>query len=163
MTDAADVIIQEAGAAHAPVIADLHVQCFAGGLGGEVWSEAAIAKILHLPGTYGLLAWPESALEPESILGFALCRNAAGEAEILSLGVAPAARRGGVGRALLRAIVARGSIAGIRRLFLEVAEDNLAAQGLYLAAGFSQLGRRPGYYRRPTGPATALVYAWEAV
>lgn len=158
-----EVTIREVGAAHTLVIAALHAQCFAGGLGGEVWNEAAIAKILRLPGIYCLLAWPESVLEPESVLGFALCRNAAGEAEILSLGVAPAARRGGVGRALLRAIVAHGSIDGIRRLFLEVAEDNLAAQGLYLAAGFSQLGRRPGHYRRPTGSATALVFAWGAV
>lgn len=153
-----DVKIQEAGAFEAPVIAELHARCFAGGLGGEVWSEAAVAKILALPGAYAILAGARGAMDgpPQ---GFALCRNAADEAEILSLGVAPKARREGIGRALLRAIMARGSIGGVRRLYLEVAEDNLAAQGLYLAAGFSQVGRRPAYYRRPTGPVSALVFA----
>jgi [ribosomal protein S18]-alanine N-acetyltransferase len=156
------VKIQEAGAFDVPVIAALHARSFAGGEGGEVWSEAAIAKILGLPGAYGILAWRRDAMDnpPQ---GFALCRNAADEAEILSLGVVPAARRGGVGRALLRAIMARGSIGGVRRLYLEVAEDNGAALGLYRAAGFLQVGRRPAYYRRPTGPASALVLAWEAV
>jgi [ribosomal protein S18]-alanine N-acetyltransferase len=157
-----DVKIQEAGAFEAPVIAELHKQSFLGGEAGEIWSEAAIAKILALPGAYGILAWARDAGDgpPQ---GFALWRNAADEAEILSLGVAPAARRGGIGRALLRAIMARGSIGGVRRLYLEVAEDNLAAQGLYLAAGFSKVGRRRAYYRRPTGPVSALVLAWEAV
>ena len=154
--------IQDAGAFDVPALAALHALCFAEGLGGEVWSEAAIAKILKIPGTYGILAWTRAA-KGEPPHGFAICRNASDEAEILSLGVAPAARRGGVGRALLRAIIARGSIDGIRRLYLEVAEDNLAAQGLYLAAGFAQVGRRPAYYQRPTGRISALVFAWEAV
>ncbi len=155
-----DPKIREATAFDVPVIAALHACCFAGGAGGEVWDQAAIAKILALPGAYGIMAWARAAVEgpPQ---GFALCRNAADEAEILSLGVTPEARRGGVGRALLRAIVAYGSLGGVRRLYLEVAEDNLAAQRLYRAAGFAQVGRRSGYYRRPTGSVSALVLAWE--
>jgi len=156
------VKIQEAEAVHVPLIAELHAQCFAGGEAGEVWSEAAIAKILNLPGTFGILAWAREvvACPPQ---GFVLWRNAVDEAEILALGVAPAARRGGLGRALLRAVVARGSMGGARRLYLEVAEDNLAAQGLYRAVGFAKIGRRPAYYKRPTGQAAALIFAREVV
>ena len=35
---------------------------------------------------------------------------------------------------------------GARRVFLEVAEDNRAARGLYSAYGFAGVGRRAGYY-----------------
>lgn len=48
---------------------------------------------------------------------------------------------------------------GVDRVHLEVAEDNAAAVALYAAAGFRQVGIRPGYYRRPRGPAvTALLF-----
>ncbi|MDP3371055.1 MAG: ribosomal-protein-alanine acetyltransferase, partial [Brevundimonas sp.] len=49
---------------------------------------------------------------------------------------------------------------GATRLFLEVAEDNMAALALYAGAGFVEAGRRPGYYARPHGrPRDALVLA----
>lgn len=153
--------IREAGRFELPAIARLHAGCFADGLGGTVWSEAAIAKILALPGTYAILAWSRAAPGDPAPLGFALGRNAADEAEILSLGVVPAARRGGIGQALVRAVLARAALGGARRLYLEVAEDNPAARALYGAAGFTPVGRRPGYYRRAAGPATALVFARE--
>jgi ribosomal-protein-alanine N-acetyltransferase len=43
------------------------------------------------------------------------------------------------------------------KLFLEVAEDNAAARRLYESYGFKQIGRRPGYYKRPGGPAMAAL------
>ena len=162
----AEIAIRPVGALDVPVLAALHEACFADGLGGAVWSAAAIARILALPTTYGLLAvsgtgtgsgaaqGPQPDPEPA---GFALARGAVDEAEILSLGVAPAARRAGFGRALVAALMARAAEQGARRLFLEVAEDNRAALGLYGAFGFSQVGRRPGYYARARGRAAALV------
>ena len=39
-------------------------------------------------------------------------------------------------------------------MLLEVREDNAAARGLYAAAGFSEIARRPNYYR---DAATAIV------
>ena len=49
--------------------------------------------------------------------------------------------------------------AGIRRLLLEVAEDNEAARRLYQAAGLVPVGRRPGYYRVGDAPIAALIMA----
>ena len=89
--------------------------------------------------------------------GFILCRAAAGEAEILTLAVDPAARRGGHGRALVDLAMKVAALAGAESAFLEVAEDNTAAQALYIAAGFGLAGRRPRYYRRPDREIDALV------
>jgi ribosomal-protein-alanine N-acetyltransferase len=47
--------------------------------------------------------------------------------------------------------VAGAAAQGATRLFLEVADDNAAALALYARAGFSEAGRRPGYYARPDG------------
>jgi ribosomal protein S18 acetylase RimI-like enzyme len=55
---------------------------------------------------------------------------------LLSMWVAPAARRAGIGSALISAIVERARAAGVSRLLLDVADDNVAAVALYEANGF---------------------------
>ncbi|MEU9029619.1 GNAT family N-acetyltransferase [Streptomyces sp. NPDC048383] len=50
--------------------------------------------------------------------------------------VAPAGRRTGAGRALLREVVRRAAEAGVAGVQLETAYDNLVAQGLYESEGF---------------------------
>lgn len=90
--------------------------------------------------------------------GLILMRAIAGEAEVLTLAVAPAHRRRGVGRALLEAGLAQAALLGAEAAFLEVAADNPAALNLYRRSGFQEVGRRLGYYARPSGPAAdALV------
>ena len=75
-----------------------------------------------------------------------MARVAADEAEILSLGVELAARRAGLGAALV-AQAARGAQAsGARAMFLEVATGNNAARALYRRLGFREAGRRKAYY-----------------
>lgn len=147
-----------------PALAAVHALSFADGLGGEVWSAAAFERILALPGTFGTLASaPAQPGSPPEPLGFALGRRAVDEAEVLTLGVVPAARHRGAGRALLAALMAQAAAGGATRLYLEVAEDNRAALALYAKVGLREVGRRPGYYRRaggrPEGRADALVLA----
>jgi [ribosomal protein S18]-alanine N-acetyltransferase len=92
--------------------------------------------------------------------GFALGRIAGPEAELLTIAVAPADRRRGVGRALLSAFEAAALDRGASEALLEVAVTNDAARGLYAAAGYAEVGRRRGYYVRPGGPPVdALVLA----
>jgi ribosomal-protein-alanine N-acetyltransferase len=171
--DRSGIVLREAGPLDARVIAELHLQCFADGRGGAAWSAAPIVKVLSLPGSYAYLAAaaPETATRAAATepvpaepvpAGFLLARALAGESEILSLGVAAAWRRHGTARALLRAAMTRASQAGAARTLLEVAEDNMAARGLYAAEGFALVNRRPRYYRRPGGAAAAaLVFARE--
>jgi ribosomal-protein-alanine N-acetyltransferase len=53
--------------------------------------------------------------------------------------------------AILDAALAIAFGRGARRVFLEVAEDNRAARGLYSAQGFAGVGRRAGYYGAAAG------------
>ncbi len=82
-----------------------------------------------------------------ALAGFALFRVASGEAELLTLAVAPDARRQGHARRLLAQGLEKARRRGAERCFLEVAESNGAALALYRAAGFAEVGRRKGYYR----------------
>jgi ribosomal-protein-alanine N-acetyltransferase len=91
-----------------------------------------------------------------AVVGYVIAIRAADQAEILNLCVAPQARRAGVGRALVRAIVARLAALGARHAYLEVRSSNDAARRLYEREGFEPVGRRRGYYRRPVEDAIVL-------
>jgi len=130
-------------------LAQIHAACFA-----EAWDADALATLLAMPGAFALLARDE---DNGVLLGFVMIRGAADEAEIITLGVDPARRRQGLGRALLAAGLSEAAARGSVRLFLEVAADNSAALALYRAAGFSEIGRRADYYHRANGKMTALV------
>jgi ribosomal-protein-alanine N-acetyltransferase len=136
--------LEPATTADAPAMAALHIAAF-----DAPWGEAAITQLLTSPGGFGIVARDEA--QPPA--GFILARAIAGEAEILTLAVDPAARRGGIGRALLAAAIGLAQADGAVSMFLEVAEDNAAALGLYARAGFVEAGRRRGYYSRPGGAA----------
>ena len=82
----------------------------------------------------------------------------------IGLMVASAARRQGVGRALLEAAIAWGRSAGVRKLELHVFPWNEAAIALYEAVGFEREGYRKGHYRRGDGgyvDAILMAYAVE--
>jgi ribosomal-protein-alanine N-acetyltransferase len=148
--------IRSAGSCDLELLAALHGACFE-----ERWDAAAMAALLAMPGAGALIALapPGPACPTGAPVGLALLRAVAGEAEILSIGVVPQARRAGIGRRLLGATVAFAAAAGAARLFLEVAADNLAARALYGRAGFNEVGERREYYRRPGAPMRALVMA----
>lgn len=80
------------------------------------------------------------------LLGWAGILIAGDQAEILTVGVVPVARRRGIATELLDVLVQRARERGARELFLEVRVDNDPAQRLYEREGFAVLGRRRGYY-----------------
>ncbi len=80
-------------------------------------------------------------------------------AQILTVGVLPAARRRGVGRLLVRALVAEGRRRRATEVLLEVREDNEAARQLYVGEGFTVLGRRRGYYEQGRVDAVTMRHA----
>lgn len=92
----------------------------------------------------------------EGVAGYLVALDAADEGEILNLAVAPGGRRRGVGRALVQSVLTTLTARGIQQVYLEVRESNAAARALYAAHGFTEVGRRAGYYRRPVEDAIIL-------
>lgn len=120
--------------------------------GSEAWSSTSYRAELRDTASRAYLALesPEGAL-----LGWGGVLVAADQAEITTVGVIPSAQRHGLGRRLLDELCALAAARGAREMFLEVRVDNEAAQRLYDAAGFTEVGRRRGYYDR--GRVDALV------
>lgn len=82
--------------------------------------------------------------------GFIVWRTVANESEIITLGVAPGARRTGIASALLGLMERdiRNKEQGTRnKIFLEVASDNTAAMDMYEKCGYKQIAIRPKYYK----------------
>ena len=119
-------------------LATLHARCFAT---PRPWGEAEFAELLASRFSF-LLTEPE---------GFLLGRVIAGEAELLTLAVAPEARRLGTGRTLVERFAIAATELSADTAFLEVSAENAAARALYAQAGWTESGLRRGYYRTPEG------------
>ena len=127
-------------------LAALHARAF--GRVEEGWDARGFAAVLADPGLRLWLARPPGAVAPAGLL---LARVAAGEGEVLTLAVDPPARRRGLARGLLAALLTAAEAAGLEAVHLEVAAGNAAARALYRGAGFRETGLRRGYYRLPGG------------
>lgn len=68
------------------------------------------------------------------------------DADVLTLTVAPAFRRRGIGRAMLRDLIEWSRDRRAPAIFLEVREGNEEASPLYLSEGFEEISRRSNYY-----------------
>lgn len=112
---------------------------------GEAWTLSQCAGLLPLPGV-----WLTLARDGEEVVGFALARLVADEAELLLLAVKPRRQRRGIGRILLEHFEDEAAARGAVRLHLEVREGNHALS-LYEQAGFGLVGRRRDYYAGQKG------------
>ncbi len=95
------------------------------------------------------------------IRGYAVLMPVVDEAELLTIGVAAAQQRRGLGRAILGEMLEAARGRNIRRVFLEVCSSNVAAIALYRSAGFSEIGVRRGYYRNAGGSEDAITMMCE--
>lgn len=138
--------------ADATLLADLHRATFPA---GEAWSAASFTEMIGSSGVYG---WG-SADGTGTLIACLIARTAADESEILTLAVAPTARRKGRATHLVRMFLGESARRGAPDVFLEVAEDNAPAHALYGVLGFLPVGRRPHYY---PGDRTALLFRWSA-
>ncbi|MEL6258662.1 MAG: GNAT family N-acetyltransferase [Pseudomonadota bacterium] len=114
------------------------------------WTSEAIDTLLK--GAWGL-----GLASGDPPRGFCLARCVGDEAELLSIVVAAPFRRFGLAKRLIMALANELGKRNIRRLFLEVAEDNSSAIAFYNSLGFRVDGHRPRYYPRPSGRVAALL------
>lgn len=83
----------------------------------------------------------------DAVLGYGGISLAFEDADVHTIGVAEPYQRRGIGRALMVHMWETALALGVRRMFLEVREDNTAALGLYTSLGFESIGKRENYYK----------------
>jgi ribosomal-protein-alanine N-acetyltransferase len=140
-------VISEARPADTADIARLHRAAFLHG-----WSEDEIEQLL-----IDSKVVCHRACIGHTLVGFILSRIAADEAEVLSVAVSPAQRGRGTASRLLALHLRRLAGLGVRKVFLEVGEDNVSACRLYRRAGFREVGRRERYYPAAQGHGTTAL------
>jgi ribosomal-protein-alanine acetyltransferase len=113
----------------------------------DAWSLESMSAELGSPHTYYLAAIDPSAQRDLVGYGGLLAPAASGEADIQTLAVAPDARRQGLGRRIVNALLAEARSRGVREVFLEVRADNPNARALYDSLGFEQIAIRARYYQ----------------
>jgi len=133
--------IEPASLRDAPKLAQLHGASFHRG-----WGEAEFEQMLAERNTL-----VHRLRSGRKVIGFAVSRMAADEAEILSIAVASSHRGRGLSRTLLLTHLGHLAGRGVRTVFLEVEENNQPARRLYERAGFGVAGRRERYYQQPGG------------
>ncbi|UQX87911.1 ribosomal protein S18-alanine N-acetyltransferase [Jatrophihabitans telluris] len=111
--------------------------------GTEAWSRQSYEEELADTELRNYLVAVDSS---GAVLGSAGLITIAETAQILTVAVLPDARRRGIGRLLVRAMVELARRRGAEEVLLEVRVDNRAARALYEGEGFNPLGRRRGYY-----------------
>lgn len=118
-------------------VSELEKECFE----GESWSFGTIASAFENP-AYEMLV----AEEEGEILGYGCTCTTLETSDLENVLVAEEYRRGGVGRAILNALLDNAKERGAEKVFLEVRVSNSAALRLYLSCGFVGVHARTRYY-----------------
>ena len=136
--------------AHVAQIAQLEKQCFS-----DPWSEKSVASELNNRLSLWLVA-----LDGATVAGYIGSQSVGDEADMMNVAVHPDYRRRGIARELVMGLVAALGEKGVHSLALEVRASNAPAIALYEQLGFTQVGRRPNYYRNPKEDALILRKEW---
>jgi ribosomal-protein-alanine N-acetyltransferase len=132
--------------ADVPAVMELEEELFA----PDTWSASMYRDELSRTDTRHYVV----AEDGDRVVGYGGLIAYDDEAHVATLGVATARQGEGIGAQLLDALLAEAD----RRspvVLLEGRADNEVAQGLYRRRGFTEIGRRRGYYQ-PSG-ADAVV------
>ena len=98
-----------------------------------------------------------AALEGDAVLGYIGLMHILDEGYISNIAVSEIHRGKGVACALVNAMKVRGAELGLSFLTLEVRTSNRAARALYTKHGFTEVGRRKGYYEKPAEDALLMT------
>ena len=132
---------------HLEELARLEQECFS-----HPWSRQALEEELSNPAAVFLVA-----VEGEGVVGYAGMHVVCGEGYIDNIAVFPHARRKGVGRKLVQALIDWMDHHEGLFLTLEVRPSNEAAVLLYHSVGFEEAGRRKGFYQDPKEDALLMT------
>ena len=116
------------------------------------WTSQDFATWLARTESMAVVA--DSEREP---VAFGLALAVGADVELLTIATDPAQRRSGWGGQIFRALDEAAHQRGLDRWILEVARNNVAAQGLYRSHGFVEIGVRKAYYKTSDGRVDAIV------
>ena len=122
----------------------------------DPWSKQSFSDELNNPMTTYLVAEQD-----KDILGFVGMWEVVGEGQITNVAVHTKARKRGIGKALIDALVDYSKSRKLEVLLLEVRESNEPAKSLYSLNGFKEIGKRKNYYTKPTEDALLMALALE--
>lgn len=146
-------IVDDARLEDADAMAEIHAASFHRG-----WTPAEFEALIASDSVTAVVARAGGRLGRRPVLGFAIARRGADEAELLAIVVSPPHRGKGIGRRLIEEATRRLYYDRVRTIFLEVDEGNVAALALYRRLGYVEVGRRGNYYEATGGGRTnALV------
>lgn len=144
-----DVHIRDYRPADFPAIYRLDQECFEPGV---AYSRMELMHYLGRRRAFALIAEQNP---PPRITGFIVVeQDRRNLAHVITIDVSQAARRSGVGSALMRRAEERLVQGGCPAIYLETAVDNLAAIAFYKRYGYAVLSTIPRYYN---GKVDALV------
>ncbi|MCF1474358.1 MULTISPECIES: GNAT family N-acetyltransferase [Rhizobium/Agrobacterium group] len=134
-------------------VSELHGQRFS-----QPWNDGAFESLLLQPNVFGFVVRQTNTLmfKPQ-LSGFVLAREAAGEAEILTIAVHEKGARNGLGWRLMQGAMRESRVRGGEIMFLEVDDGNHPAINLYRKLGFEKAGERPAYYADANGRRSAAL------
>lgn len=143
------IVIRTMSERDSSAVWELEKKCFS-----VPWSEESIRAMFSEKGYWNL-----TARDDGSLVGYIGMKAVLDEADITNVAVDPDRRRQGIGKMLLRELLAKAGDMGIRQIFLEVRVSNTAARALYEQAGFRTVDVRKNYYEKPKEDAYIMV--WE--
>ncbi len=156
MINREEISVDEMECDCAKLLAEIHKQSFVK-TDEQIWSESDFEELLKVPGTKAIIM-----SRNDVPVGFSLVRGMHDEAEIITFCILPKWCDNGYATLLLEWIIKGLQRQSIKRLFLEVRENNEAAIRLYKKCSFKTIGRRKGYYNSSQSEnADALVMQCE--
>lgn len=144
--------VRKIGVTATSLLAEIHQKCFENTI-EQTWNEKDFISIFSIKDTEAYII---SVYDDP--IGLALIRKTIDEAEIITFCILPKWSNNGYATHLLEWVINDLQQQSIKRLFLEVREDNQAAIRLYSKCSFTKIGRRKGYYNNhQKGQIDALV------
>lgn len=141
------VYINKATADDLAEIAGAEALCFS-----DAWSESSVLS--QISSHYGLTVVAKDG--DGKFLGYVCGSVCPPECEIFRVLTLPEHRRAGVARKMILEFVRLANARECEDFFIEVRESNIAARSLYASLGFSEIGKRKGYYSMPREDAVLL-------
>ncbi len=142
--------------AHLEGVAALERMCFS-----SPWSAQSLELLTndgigvgYLLQAAGTPATTESAA---AVIAYGGMLITVDEGQITNIAVHPDHRREGLGYTIVQALLRHAKDCRLESVSLEVRASNTAAIELYRKAGFTEAGRRRGFYQKPSEDALVMV------